>query len=309
MATFSTIDEYINTFESPQKESLQKVRSIISRVVPKGTTETISYQIPTFRYRTNLIHFAGFKNHIGIYPGPGALEYFAEELTGFKTFKGTFQIPWTSEIPEQLIEKIVYFNADLQKDKKGSNWHNYKEKWADAEEVMQQIIVRTPLEKTFKWGMDVYTWQGKNVVAWSGFKDFFAIWFYNGVFLQDKEQLLVSASEGKTKSLRQWRFNSVKNMNSEKILSYITEAIQTVEDGKEIQPEKAAHVFPEGVFLKHLEDNSSLQLAFSKLTPGKQKEFIEYIHTAKQEKTQLSRLEKITPMIMEGKGLNDKYRK
>lgn len=309
MSKFSTIDEYISAFESPQKETLQRVRSIISRSVPQETVETISYQIPTFRYHGNLIHFAGFKNHIGIYPGTDALEYFAEELKDFKTSKGTFQIPWNQEIPEKLIEKIVHFNTDLQRDKKGPEWHNYKSKWAEAEEVMQQVIVRTPLEKSFKWGMDVYTWQGKNVVSWSGFRDFFAIWFYNGVFLQDIEQVLVSASEGKTKSLRQWRFGSVKDLNPEKILSYITEAIQTVKDGKEILPEKMLPVHPEGIFLRHLENSPDLQLAFRKLTPGKQKEYTEYIRTARQEKTQINRLAKITPMILEGKGLNDRYRK
>lgn len=309
MATFSTVDEYISTFASPQKEILEEMRKIISDAVPPETTETISYQIPTYKYKGNLIHFAGFKNHIGIYPGPNAIDFFAEELKPYKTNKGTIQIPWNLPLPLKLIQDIVAYNADLLKDKKGPGWHNYREKWADAEEIMQQIIVETPLEKSFKWGMDVYTYQGKNVVAWSGFKDFFSVWFYNGYFLADKEQVLVSGSEGKTKSLRQWRFKSAGEMDPAKISAYIEEAIQTVIDGKEILPEKSQPLAPAGLLLAALENNEELFRQFRSLTPGKQKDYILYIEDAKQEKTKLSRIEKIIPLILEGKGLNDKYKR
>src|SRR3546814_4271515 len=112
---------------------------------------------------------------------------------------------------------------------------------------MNQIIGQTPLKKEFKWGTDIYTFQGKNVVGWGGFKSFFSIWFYNGVFLEDKEKVLVSASEGKTKSLRQWRFTDVKEMNEKKILAYIQESIQTIIDGKSLQPQKNKPAKPEGV--------------------------------------------------------------
>ncbi len=309
MSGISTIDEYIDTFEGPRREMLKKVRSIISGAAPVETTETISYQIPTFRYNGNLIHFAGSKNHIGIYPGPGAIEYFAEELQPYKTNKGTIQLSWDQPLPTKLIQDIVAYNTELLKNKKGPGWHNYREKWTDAEEIMQQIIVETPLKKSFKWGMDVYTYQGKNVVAWSGFKDFFSIWFYNGYFLTDKEQVLVSASEGKTKSLRQWRFKSAGDMNPEKISAYIEEAIQTVIEGKEVLPERSEPIAPTGLLLTALKNNEELFEKFRQLTPGKQKDYILYIDGAKQETTRLSRIEKITPLILAGKGLNDKYKR
>lgn len=77
------------------------------------------------------------------------------------------------------------------------------EHWSDELAALVNIIEKAPLEKTRKWGADVYTYQGKNVVSYGGFKQFFSLWFYNGVFLSDPLSVLINASEGKTKSLRQ----------------------------------------------------------------------------------------------------------
>ena len=174
---------------------------------------------------------------------------------------------------------------------------------------MQNIVNRTELQKEFKWGSDIYTFRGKNVVGWGGFKDFFTEWFYNGVFLEDKAKVLITASEGKTKALRQWRFTDAAQMNEKKLMAYILEAIQVVKDGKEIKPEKSAPPVPGGLFEEHLQADPAFRQAFERLTPGKQREYIEYIDEAKQEKTRLTRLEKIKPLVLDGKGLNDKYKR
>lgn len=307
--TIDTIDLYIASAPAELQEKLHLLRSTILKTAPAETTETITYKMPTFRYNGNLIHFAYFKNHIGIYPGDDAILHFSEQLKDFKTSKGAFQIPLSVVIPEKLIQEIVKYNAAILKDKKGPNWHESRGNWQDAEELMQQIIVQTPLDKTFKWGINVYVFEGKNVVAWAGFKNFFSIWFYNGVFLEDKENVLIAASEGQTKALRQWRFKNVSEMNEAKILAYILESIQTIKDGKEIKPEKAAPKPLEGFLKEQLEQDKNLLSAFNKLTPSKQKEYIIYIEEAKQEKTKISRMDKIKPLILSGKGLNDKYKK
>ena len=82
-----------------------------------------------------------------------------------------------------------------------------------------------------------------------------------------------------------------------------------VKDGKEIKPQKSVPKEVNGILNETLNQDDKLFTSFKALTPGKQKEYIEYIDEAKQEKTKISRIEKIKPMIMEGKGLNDKYRK
>ena len=199
---------------------------------------------------------------------------------------------------------------DEQENREVSRWHQYRDSWPEAVEIMQNIVSRfTELRKEFKWGTDIYTFQGKNVIGWGGFKNFFSIWFYNGVFLEDKEKVLISASEGKTKALRQWRFTDAVQMDEKKITAYVAEALQVAKDGKEIKPEKSVPLKPEGLLSEHLQADPTFLQAFERLTPGKQKEYIEYINEAKQEKTRLTRLEKIKPMVSEGKGLHDKYKR
>lgn len=309
MKPFSTVEEYIVQAPEEYRYLLEKLREMILETAPAGTQETISYQMPTYRYNGNLIHFALFKNHLGIYPGPAAIENFSGEIREYKSSKGAIQLPLDRPLPEELIRRILHFNLDLLKDRQGPDWHKYRNKWQEAVEVMQNIVNRTELQKEFKWGSDIYTFQGKNVVGWGGFKDFFSVWFYNGVFLEDSEKVLISASEGKTKALRQWRFTHAAEMDEKKLTAYILEAIQVVRDGKEIKPEKSLPPEPSGLLLDHLQTDPAFRQAFSRLTPGKQKEYIEYIEEAKQEKTRISRLEKIKPMVGEGKGLNDKYKR
>lgn len=308
-STFSTIEQYIESFDSEKQAVLWEILHIIRNIAPPSAVETISYKMPTFRYNGNLIHFALFKNHLGVYPGPDAIKHFNSALQSYKTSKGAIQFPLDKPLPKKLIENIVLYKIDKLKDKKGGNWDQYRRQWDLAEERMQQIIAQTSLKKEFKWGTDVYTFQGKNVVSWGGFKSFFSIWFYNGVFLKDKEKVLVSASEGKTKSLRQWRFTQAEEIDEKKILAYINESIQTIKDGKELKPEKSKPKEVEGILKSALDNDSQLQSAFYSLTPGKQKEYIEYIDEAKQEKTKLSRLQKITSLVLQGKGLHDQYKR
>ena len=306
--SIATIDEYINQFDGEKKEYLIKVRQLIAGLVPPAADETISYQMPTFRYKGNIIHFAMNKNHLGLYPGPAAIEHFITKLKNFKTTKGAIQIPLDQPIPTQLITDIVNFNIDKLKDKQGPNWYQSRGNWQEAEELMQEIIQQTSLKKEFKWGSYIYTHKGKNVIGCGGFKNFFSLWFYNGVFLTDRDKHLISASEGKTKALRQWRFEDVKDMNAEKIAAYIQESIQTINEGKELKPTKSPMKAPAGLLLEALQTDPTFAESFQALTPGKQKEYIEYIDEAKQEKTKQSRIEKIKPLVLAKKGLNDKYK-
>lgn len=306
--TIANIDEYIEQFDEKQRSILQQVREAIWEVAPKGSLEGISYKMPVVRYKGNIIFFAINKEHLGLYPGPEAITRFADRLTAYKTSKGAIRVPLDAPIPKQLIQEMVRFNIEKTKDKQGPNWYVSRGDWKDAEAIMEQIIGDTGLKKEFKWGGYIYTYKGKNVIGWGGFKNFFALWFYQGVFLRDDDHVLVSASEGKTKALRQWRFTDSNEMDANKILAYINESIQTIDEGKILKPEIAAPKEAAGLFKEALDHDAGLRNAFYGLTPGKRKEYIEYIEEAKQEKTKLSRLEKIKGPIMEGKGLHDKYR-
>jgi uncharacterized protein YdeI (YjbR/CyaY-like superfamily) len=180
--------------------------------------------------------------------------------------------------------------------------------WPEEVQRLLQIIRKTGLEETIKWGEKTFTYKGKNVVGCLGFKTHFVLWFYNGVFLSDPYNVLQNAQEGKTKAMRQWRFYAAAEIDEAKILEYVQEALQHEKDGKVWKAEKSAEPVIPSIFMKKLVEDSELKIAFEGLTPFKRKEYIEYLISAKREETQQSRIEKITPLILEGKGLNDKYR-
>ena len=104
------IDEYIAGFESSTQAILRQLRETIRNIVPEAK-ETMSYQIPTFNLQGNLVHFAAFKNHIGFYPGSGAIEAFKDELTIYENAKGTVRFPIDKALPLALISKIVQYRV------------------------------------------------------------------------------------------------------------------------------------------------------------------------------------------------------
>ena len=181
--------------------------------------------------------------------------------------------------------------------------------FGEALKVLRDIINTTELEETIKWGAPVYMINGKNVIGLGAFKHHFGIWFFNGVFLKDDQNLLINAQENKTKALRQMRFTSLDDINTTAVLAYVKEAIENQKLGKEIKPErkKKAVLIPDELG-STFKSNPELLSAFNALTPGKQREYCEHVSSAKREATKLSRIEKITPMILQGLGLYDKYK-
>ncbi len=119
-STIQTIDEYIAGFPEDIREILEKVRETIRRAAPEAT-EKISYQMPTFYLNGNLVHFAAFKKHIGLYPAPSGVEAFQEELAPYVKAKGSIQFPLDKPIPCDLIARITAFRVqeNIMKSEKG----------------------------------------------------------------------------------------------------------------------------------------------------------------------------------------------
>jgi uncharacterized protein YdhG (YjbR/CyaY superfamily) len=109
-AVTKDIDAYIASFPEDVRAILEKVRATIRKAAP-GAEETISYRIPTFTLKGNLVHFAAFKNHIGFYPGPTGIEAFKDELSAYEGAKGSVRFPLDQPIPLGLISKIVKFRV------------------------------------------------------------------------------------------------------------------------------------------------------------------------------------------------------
>ena len=105
---FESVDEYIETFPGDIQKILKKVRRIIKEAAPDAG-EKISYQIPTYTYHGNLVHFAAFKDHISLFPGGSPIEI--AEVNKYRTGKGTLQFPIDKPIPYELIERIVKYKV------------------------------------------------------------------------------------------------------------------------------------------------------------------------------------------------------
>ncbi|WP_040481302.1 YdeI/OmpD-associated family protein [Mariniradius saccharolyticus] len=183
-----------------------------------------------------------------------------------------------------------------------------EDNWKEELELLRSILAQTELEKTIKWGIEVYTYKGTNLVGIAPFKSYVGLWFYQGVFLSDPLGVLNNAQEEKTKAMRQWRFASKEDINRDRVLSYLRETIENEKAGKRWVTEKTTELDLPEILDKALAENQDLQEAFVNLSLSKRKEYAVYIAEAKRRETQMSRLEKITPMITAGIGLNDKYK-
>ncbi len=180
--------------------------------------------------------------------------------------------------------------------------------WKEELDFLRGIIQQTKLVKTKKWGGEVYTINNGNVLSILPFKNYVSLWFFNGVFLKDPYNVLGNSQKGKTKALRHWQFTSVEEMDKDKIAEYIDEAIENEKKGLKWKPEKSEELVIPDLLSKALKGDTHLSTAFFELTPFKQKEYAEYIEMAKRKRTKIDRITKIKPLILEGKGLNDKYR-
>lgn len=112
---FASIDEYIATFPEETQKMLQQVRETIHAAVPEAK-EKISYQIPTFALNGNLVSFAAFKKHIGMYPIPAGTEEFQQKAAQYRAAKSSLHFPLNQPLPLELIRQFVQFRvAETQK--------------------------------------------------------------------------------------------------------------------------------------------------------------------------------------------------
>lgn len=109
--TADSIDDYIAQFPATTQTILEELRALVRATAPEAT-ETISYAIPTFDLnRKHLVHFAGYDKRVGLYPAPSGLEAFKEELSHYKSGKGSVQFPLGEPLPTNLIRRIVEFRV------------------------------------------------------------------------------------------------------------------------------------------------------------------------------------------------------
>lgn len=184
-------------------------------------------------------------------------------------------------------------------------------RWSESLVILRDVFLSSGLAETVKWGAPVYTHKGRNIASMAAFKNYIALWFYQGALLKDEAKKLVNAQEGVTKALRQWRFSNSEEIleNREIILDYIAEAVANSEQGKVIKADRQKPIEIPVELQNKFDSDYEFKVAFDMLTIGKKRDFAEYIAKAKTEITRIARLQKIIPLILSGVGLNDKYKK
>lgn len=117
--SITTIDEYIASFPKDTQKLLEQMRATIHKAAPQAT-EAIAYGLATFKLNGNLVHFGGYKTHIGFYPAPRGIEAFKKETAQYQGGKGTLQFPLDKPLPLELVEKIVKYRFEENLKKQSS---------------------------------------------------------------------------------------------------------------------------------------------------------------------------------------------
>jgi len=185
-------------------------------------------------------------------------------------------------------------------------YFNKANKWQKEIAQLRTIVLDCGLTEELKWGCPCYVFQEKNIVLIHVFKDYCALLFFKGALLGDAKGILIQQTEH-VQAARQIRFTNLREITSMKatLKAYIYEAIEVEKAGLKVKLKKtAAFKMPEE-FKTKLDKTPALKKAFEALTPGRQRGYLLHFAAAKQSKTRESRIEKSTPKILNGKGLDD----
>ncbi|MCB0700484.1 MAG: YdeI/OmpD-associated family protein [Chitinophagales bacterium] len=178
--------------------------------------------------------------------------------------------------------------------------------WQKEYKELRKIALSCGLQEELKWGCPCYTYNGTNVVLIHGFKDYCAYLFHKGALLSNADNLLIQQTEN-VQSARQIRFTSLKEIVklSPTLKSNIYEAIEVEKAGLKVTLKKTKEYSMPDELQDKLDRDAEFKTAFEALTPGRQRGYLLHFSQPKQSKTRISRIEKCTPLIFEGKGYND----
>ena len=180
--------------------------------------------------------------------------------------------------------------------------------WTEELKQLRRIVLSCGLKEEFKWSQPCYTFQNKNILIVTAFKEYTALAFFKGVLLKDVNKILVAPGKS-SQSSRQIRFTNVNEIEEMEplIKAYIFEAIEVEKADMKVRFKRNPEPIPYELQQK-LDGNRVFKTAFEALTPGRQRGYILYFSIPKQSKTRTARIEKCVQKILDGEGLNDKYK-
>lgn len=179
-------------------------------------------------------------------------------------------------------------------------------RWTAILEKLRQFLLETDLVEDRKWGMPTYTLNGKNVIMLGVFNESCVLSFLKGILIEDPEELLEFPGPS-SQQAKVLRFTGVEQVDpwEKSIRNFIQQAIDIEKKGKKVDaPRQTGLEIPEELTQK-FEEQEGLEKAFFALTPGRQRGYLLHFTGAKQSATRLSRIEKLIPKILEGKGMLD----
>jgi uncharacterized protein YdeI (YjbR/CyaY-like superfamily) len=179
-------------------------------------------------------------------------------------------------------------------------------KWQPEIEQLRLLLLDCGLTEEFKWRTPCYSFQGNNVVLIGIFKEYCALSFFKGTLLQDSNGILCKPGEN-SQAIRFFKFTNLEEIIEQKsiIKVYIYEAIEIEKAGLKVNFKSNTELELVAELQNTLAKNSALKTAFQALTPGRQRAYNLYFSAPKQSKTRETRIEKYTPRILNGKGIND----
>ncbi len=178
----------------------------------------------------------------------------------------------------------------------------YREQWKAEIAAMRRVLAGLRMQEECKWGKPTFTVDGKNVVILQGFKEYFALAFFQGALLKDPKKLLVQL--GQVQAGRVMKFTSAKEIAAKgaTIKTYVREAIAVEKAGLRVEKKKTSDVPVPEELTDRLRRDPRFRRAFEALTPGRQRSYLYHFGAAKKSATRVARIEKAMPAIFEGKG-------
>src|SRR3954463_12540114 len=178
----------------------------------------------------------------------------------------------------------------------------YRARWEAEIAAMRRVLSGSAMKEERKWGKPTYTVNRKNIVIMQGFKEYFALGFFQGALLKDRKKVLVQL--GQVQAARVMKFTSAKDIiaKAATIKAYVREAIAVEKAGLRMKPKKTSDFPVPEELSERFRRDPRFKRAFDALTPGRQRSYLYHFAAAKQSATRTARIEKATSAIFEGRG-------
>jgi len=183
----------------------------------------------------------------------------------------------------------------------------YRERWKAEIAEMRRVLAGLAMKEERKWGKPTYTVDGKNIVILQGFKEYFALWFFQGALLEDPAKVLMRL--GQVHAARVMKFTSAQEIKAKArtIKAYVREAIAFENAGLRMKPKETSDFAVPEELREGFRKDPRFKRAFEALTPGRQRSYLYHFAAAKRSATRAARIEKARPAIFQGRGFLERW--